>query len=240
MGSQLSTVLRLFVGNHKRTLFDPKTSKRLRGLIVDQSTSEFMELCLNPNVSCSALHDWINTHNVNVNSYSNTKHDYFLNHPRTALHLLAHSNDPQALSKIRLLVSQCDAKVDPNIIVGKDAKMIYVTPLYVAVERNNYDTVKELILLKANIEKAHSADVASPLFFVSIATHDLQMAKVLLSSGASPNVRDFNEFYSVLKSTIDVEIAALLLCMGADPNASNKNNWSVLDFAPIRGRSTLT
>lgn len=213
----------------------------------------FLRLSTDPTVRPQDLNTWLEgqiRHEdgpINVNATQNEEHPFFENYPRTVIHLLAHATgDPVAIGKIRLLVGSWNAIVDARTIQRNEGNFYdedqdeddddvnhVVTPLYVAVHRNNYDAVRELVELGANIERKHNHFAASPLMFVVVSSSDPIMAQVLLSCGASPHARDHNSG-TIMNNTASVQCAELLAAMGADCNAFCSMCWSTLDFAYVR------
>lgn len=206
-----------------------------------------------PNDNLS-IHNWAEGRSddldwTSLNEVSYERHDYFKNHPRTALHLLAFNGD---LEKARFLCLK-GARLNPLLKVpdinAEDEDEDYededededdnsmVTPFLVAIDKANLDVARCLAYFGADINRRLDCHVASPLMFAT-QRDDLDSIRMLLAEGARVNVRNDVNSDSCLKTVESAEAATLLLAFGCNPLVRSSVNWTVLNFIPV-SNSTL-
>jgi hypothetical protein len=207
----------------------------------------FIEQC--SSATGQELRKWLSAHSsqINVNITCVDEHEYFMNHPRTVLHLLAYDGEPTAVEKVQLLVTEFGADVEHACAVKPildeddvhfDEDEGALTPLYVAVDRKHADMVRALVGLKANLNQKLDYSTASPLAF-AVQRDDAEFAALLLACGSDPNVKDSCNYHTPLRNAVSVTISEMLLCAGADVNARTSMNWTNLNFTPVRGSYEL-
>lgn len=91
----------------------------------------------------------------------------------------------------------------------------------------DYDFIKNVIELGANLEYFRESTGETILHIVCEFTQDIKLVEILLNYGVSPNIQDENGFtplFSVANNMNGTEIATLLLEKGADIN--NNENYT--------------
>ncbi len=104
--------------------------------------------------------------------------------------------------------------VDPNILDGEGS-----TPLMQAAGRGNYECVKLLLELGANVQMRETRKGLSALKFALARGYE-DVARLLLDHGADPNETDnLNRTPLIFAAGQgNIELVRLLLELGADPN----------------------
>jgi hypothetical protein len=120
----------------------------------------------------------------------------------------------------------------------------FITPMYVAVEKENWDVVRALVWFGSDLRRKLSKTIASPLCFAlhtasPLATGRLEGVKTLLGCGCDPNATDDFNMERPLKFADTAEASELLICQGAEVNARCSVNWTNLHFNFGRGNVEL-
>lgn len=111
------------------------------------------------------------------------------------------------------------------MVMSPNKKAQLIIDKIMTSEKQDYDFIKNLIELGANLEYFVEATGETILHVVCEFTQDIKLVEILLNYGVSPNIEDENGFsplFSVANNLNGIDIATLLLERGADIN-NNKN-----------------
>lgn len=105
-----------------------------------------------------------------------------------------------------------------------------ITPMYLAVREGNQEMVK--LLLNAGISANEPCYGTMPPLCVIGQTGDLEIAKLLIDSGADVNAWKEKPLFSAATKG-HIELVKLLLANGANPDASKPDSWTALHTAMV-------
>ena len=169
-------------------------------------------------------------------------HPYFRDHPRSMMHELAAEEGSSCIEKITELVKIFGARIlnnddddaddEDDADDDDDSNISRITPLYIAVDKENFNMVKALIRLGAELEVRFSLDIPSVLYY-AVQKNAVEMALLLLACGASPHACEEKNHDSLLKIVKSCEIAEALITMGADVNRRSTVGWTNLHTTPF-------
>lgn len=108
--------------------------------------------------------------------------------------------------------------------------------LYVAIEENNIDEAKRLVMLDANLNARN--DNGETLLHSAIKYKRNEISKIFINHGANINAQDN---YNITPLTYAItftnpEITELLISKGANINAKDKSGWTALHHAAWIGK----
>lgn len=142
------------------------------------------------------------------------------------------------VKKVKEIVSNYDVDlydIEYNIYSETDELLYSTYPLFVAISRDQSETVK--CLLEAGADVDHGGPYGDSNLVNACDHKNKQIISYLLAAGACANVVDRHGFVP-LKHAIcddDVDLVAMLLAAGANPKLkANKNEPSVLEYAYMK------
>lgn len=130
-----------------------------------------------------------------------------------------YSQEPDLLQKIRDNdFTAAKALIASGVNVNQEDELTYLTPLLLAMEKNNTDLVKTLIKAGANINKTDKRSGYTPLM-MAFNNHNNEMARLLLDAGADVNIKaDDGSTAIILAAGNSRELFDVILSKGADMN----------------------
>ena len=113
------------------------------------------------------------------------------------------------------------------MIMSPNKKAQLIIDKIITREKLDYDFIKNLIEMGANLEYFRESTGETIIHIVCEFTQEVKLVEILLDYGVSPNIQDENGFtplFSVANNMNGTEIATLLLEKGADIN--NNENYT--------------
>jgi ankyrin repeat protein len=149
---------------------------------------------------------------------------------KALLHVIA--SKPGAQSLMRFLVEERSANIDVTDGTGR-------TPVYIAVENENFDSARYLIARGANLEKK-LRDGTTALSNAAYADKS-KFVQLLLENNADVKSVDNNGRTPLSRTAISGAEAAcrLLLVHDANPSLADDSGWTPLFYAAINNRENI-